>query len=95
MVNAGYDPISAMIMLNKYSAEPLSDWGFLNTHPKGSKRLLAMYKYIYRKYPQYLSSSKTNDAYYKNFEYMFEEELKGFRHSESVRKQKQQEREAL
>ena len=95
MVNAGYDPISAMIMLNKFSPEPLSDWGFLNTHPKGSKRLLAMYKYIYRKYPQYLSSSKTSDAYYKNFEYMFEEELKGFRHSESVRKQKQQEREAL
>lgn len=95
MVNAGYDPISGMIMLNKFSAEPLSDWGFLSTHPKGSKRLLAMYKYIYKKYPQYLSSPKTSDAYYKNFEYMFDEELKGFRHKESIRKQKQMEREAL
>lgn len=95
MVNAGYDPIAGMIMLNKFAAEPLSDWGFLSTHPKGSKRLLAMYKYIYKKYPQYLTSSKTNDAYFKNFEYIFDEELKAFHHKESVRKQKQLEKESI
>lgn len=95
MVAAGYDPISAIIMANKFLEEPLSDWGFLSTHPKGSKRVLAMYKYIYKKYPQYLSSSKTNDAYYKNFEYMFDEELKAFRHKESIRRQKQLDREGL
>ena len=93
MVKAGYDPIAGIIFINKTSPEPIWDWGF--THPKGSKRMLAMYKYIYKKYPQYLTSSKTNSPYYKNFEYMFEDELKGFRHKESVRKQKQLQREAI
>lgn len=93
MVNAGYDPIAAIIIGNKIFSEPYWDWG--SSHPKGSKRLLAMYKYIYKKYPQYLTSTKTNSPYYKNFEYMFEEELKGFRHKESVRMQKQLQREAI
>lgn len=95
MVKAGYDPISAIIIGNKIFEEPLYDWGFLATHPKGSKRLLAMYKYIYRKYPQYLTSEKTNSPYFKNFEYMFEDELKSFKHKESVRKQKQLKKEAI
>ncbi len=93
MVTAGYDPISAIIIGNKIFSEPYWDWG--SSHPKGSKRLLAMYKYIYKKYPQYLTSSKTNSPYYKNFEYTFAEELKGFRHKESVRQQKQLKREAI
>lgn len=93
MVAAGYDPISAIIIGNKIFSEPYWDWG--STHPKGSKRLLAMYKYIYKKYPQYLNSPKTNSAYYKNFEYTFAEELKSFRHKESVRQQKQLQREAI
>lgn len=95
MVKAGYDPISAIIILNKFGAEPVSDWGFLSSHPKSSKRLLAMYKYIYKKYPQYLTSEKTKDAYYLNFEYIFADELKAFRHKESVRQQKQMNKEAL
>ncbi len=95
MVKAGYDPIAAIVMGSKFFAEPMWDWGFLSTHPKGSKRLLAMYKYIYKKYPQYLTSPKTNNPYYKNFEYFFDEELKAFRHKESVRRQKQLQREAL
>lgn len=92
MVAAGYDPISAIIMGNKLFSEPLWDWGFLSTHPKGSKRLLAMYKYIYKKYPQYLNSEKTNNVYYKNFEYALADELKAFHHKESVRRKKQQKR---
>ncbi len=93
MVAAGYDPISAIIIGNKIFSEPYWDWG--SSHPKGSKRLLEMYKYIYKKYPQYLTSSKTNNPYYKNFEYLFADELKGFRHKESVRRQKQLQREAI
>ena len=90
MVKAGYDPISAIIFANKFLGEPLTDWGFWNTHPKGSKRLIAMYKYIYKKYPQYLSSEKTQSPYYKNFEYMYAEQLKSFQHKEQIRQQKQQ-----
>ena len=95
MVKAGYDPIAAIIIGNKSFEEPLYDWGFCATHPKGSKRLLAMYKYIYKKYPQYLTSEKTNSPYFKNFEYMFESELKSFHHKESIRKQKQNKRENI
>ncbi len=93
MVKAGYDPIAGIIITNKISGEPMWDWGF--THPKGSKRMLAIYKHIYKKYPQYLTSVKTNNPYYKNFEYIYDEELKSFRHKESVRKQKQLKREAI
>lgn len=67
MVKAGYNPIAMMTAVNKISAEPLWDWGFLSTHPKGSKRLLAMYKYIYTKYPQYLHSQMTQKPAYKTF----------------------------
>lgn len=89
MVNAGFDPIAAITMGNKIFSEPMWDWGFISTHPKGSKRLIAIYKYIYKKYPQYLASPKTNNPYYKNFIYAYEDELRGFRHKEDVRKQKQ------
>lgn len=95
MVKAGYDPISAIIFGNKTFEEPLYDWGWFATHPKGSKRLLAMYKYIYKKYPQYLTSEKTNSPYFKNVEYMFEDELKSFKHKETIRKQKQFKKEAI
>lgn len=95
MVKAGYDPMAAIVIGNKLFDEPLWDWGFLSTHPKGSKRLLAMYKHIYKKYPAFINSPKTNSPYYKNFEYTFAEELKGFRHKESVRQQKQLQRGAI
>lgn len=88
MVKAGYDPISAIIIGNKVFDEPMWDWGFFAAHPKGSKRLVSMYKYIYKKYPQYLNSPKTNSPYFKNFEVSFADELKGFRHKEDIRQQK-------
>ena len=59
MVKSGYDPIAAITIMNKIAGEPVWDWGFMSTHPKGSKRLIAMYKYIYVKYPQYLNSPLT------------------------------------
>lgn len=93
MVSAGYDPVSAIIIGNKLFGEPFWDWG--QTHPKGSKRLLTMYKYIYKKYPQYLTSEKTKNAYYQNFEYTCEDEIKGFKHKENIRQQKQRKREAI
>lgn len=89
MVNAGFDPIAAIIMGNKIFSEPMWDWGFISTHPKGSKRLIGIYKYIYKKYPQYLASPKTNHPYYKNFMYAYGDELRGFRHKEDVRRQKE------
>lgn len=95
MVNAGYDPTAAIVIGNKIFSEPMWDWGFFSTHPKGSKRLLSMYKYIYKKYPQYLTSANTKAAYFKNFEYAYSDELRGFRHKEDVRQQKRAAKEGL
>ncbi len=78
MVRAGYDPIAAITMGNKIFGEPVWDWGFTYLHPKGSKRLIEMYKYIYVKYPQYLNSPLTKSPSYKNFEYAMGKEINAF-----------------
>jgi Zn-dependent protease with chaperone function len=67
MVKSGYNPIAAIIATGKINPEPLWDWGFTSTHPKGSKRMLALYKYIYVKYPKYLQSDMTKNVVYQNF----------------------------
>ena len=91
MVKAGYDPIAAITIGNKIFGEPVWDWGFTYTHPKGSKRLLDMYKYIYVKYPQYLNSQYTQTASYKNFTYSMDKEIKEFQQKQKRRQLKQQE----
>ena len=90
MVAAGYNPIAAITMGNKIFDEPIFDWGISYTHPKGSKRLLTMYKYILVKYPQYLTSSMTQNAYYKNFEKTLEKEIKVINQEYNSRKLKQE-----
>lgn len=90
MVKAGYDPIAAITIMNKIAGEPVWDWGFAYTHPKGSKRLMAMYKYIYVKYPQYLNSPLTKTASYKNFEYALANEVKEFQQKQKKRQAKQE-----
>ena len=57
MVKSGYNPIAGIIVGDKIFDEPLWDWGFTYTHPKGSKRLIAMYQHIYKKYPEYFGIS--------------------------------------
>jgi len=79
MVKAGYNPIAAIIISNKIFDEPLWDWGFLSLHPTGSKRLIKMYEYIYKKYPSYLTSSMTNSPAYLDFLKNYEKELSSFR----------------
>lgn len=90
MVAAGYNPIAAITIGNKIFAEPIFDWGFTYTHPKGSKRLLTMYKYIVIKYPQYLNSPMTQNVYYKNFEQALSKEIKGINQEYNKRKLKQE-----
>ena len=90
MVSAGYNPIAAITMGNKIFDEPMFDWGISYTHPKESKRLLTMYKYILVKYPQYLTSSMTQNAYYKNFEQTLEKEIKVINQEYNSRKLKQE-----
>lgn len=66
MVNAGYDPVALITVLNKAAGQYNNDFGA--THPLTSKRLAYIYEYIYQKYPAYLADNqyKTN-IYYQNF----------------------------
>lgn len=88
MVKAGYDPIAAITMGNKIFGEPIWDWGFTYTHPKGSKRLIDMYKYIYVKYPQYINSPLTKTPSYKNFEYTMSKEINAFQQKQKRKQMK-------
>lgn len=90
MVKAGYDPIAAITISNKIFEEPVWDWGFTSSHPKGSKRLFDMYKYIYVKYPQYLNSPYTQTPSYKNFVYSMNKDIKEFQQKQKRRQLKQQ-----
>ncbi len=66
MVNAGYNPVALIVVLNKTSAQPRYEW-FAN-HPLTSKRLMEIYEYIYKKYPEYLVNNiYKNNMIYQNF----------------------------
>ena len=67
MVNAGYNPVAMIVVLNKICDEP-SYFENGGTHPAGSERLAAVYEYIYAKYPAYLADNDyKNNLYYQNF----------------------------
>ena len=67
MVNAGYNPVAMIVVLNKICAEP-SYFENSGSHPAGSERLAAVYEYIYSKYPAYLADNDyKNNLYYQNF----------------------------
>ena len=67
MVNAGYNPVAMIVVLNKICEEP-SYFENGGSHPAGSERLSAVYEYIYSKYPAYLADNDyKNNLYYQNF----------------------------
>ncbi len=88
MVKAGYNPIAAITVANKIFDEAVFDWGFLYTHPKGSKRLAKIYKHIYVKYPNYLNSDMTSDSFFKTFENSMADEIKDIKMKEERRRNK-------
>lgn len=66
MVNAGYNPVAMIVMMNK--TFPQYRYEFLSTHPLASRRMMYVYEYIYTKYPEYLKNNKYYDnLYYQNF----------------------------
>ncbi len=67
MVKAGYNPVAAITMANKWQPESSFDFGIFTSHPKTSKRIFAMYKYIYKKYPWALDSDMVKNVNYQNF----------------------------
>lgn len=88
MVNAGYNPVAMITVLNKISGESIWDWGILWSHPKTSHRLMDVYEYIYKKYPKYLSSDFTKNVNYVNWTYTAEKDINKFKQKEKNKAEK-------
>jgi len=88
MVKSGYNPVAAIIVGDKIFDEPLWDWGFTYTHPKGSKRLMAMYEYIYKKYPAYLNSSMAKNVIFTDFIKQNQKEVSYFQQKQAKKRSK-------
>ena len=83
MVKSGYNPIAGIIIGDKIFEEPLWDWGFTYSHPKGSKRLVKMYEYIYKKYPAYLNSDMAKSDAFVDFLNQNDKELSSFKQKQA------------
>lgn len=67
MVNAGYNPVAMIVVMSKAFPQQRYDWWWF-AHPLTSRRMMEVYEYIYKKYPEYLANNKyKNDPYYQNF----------------------------
>lgn len=93
MAKSGYNPVAAISCANKFMPECQWDFGFWFTHPKTSKRLMAMYKYIRVKYPWALDSPMASNIHYVNFKRAMDRDIKEFEQKrlEKALKQKQKE----
>lgn len=85
MTKAGYNPVAAIITMKKISGEHVWDTWLFFSHPKASTRMMDMYKYIYKKYPEYLNSDMTKNVNYQNFLYSSQKEIKDFQQKEKFR----------
>lgn len=85
MVKAGYNPVAAITVMNKSFPESYFDFGILSSHPKTSRRMFAMYKYIYKKYPAALNTDMTHNINYVNFTYSAEKDINLFKQIEKER----------
>jgi predicted Zn-dependent protease len=91
MAQAGYDPVAAIIVQKKISGEHAWDTWIFFSHPKASNRMMDMYKYIYKKYPESLNSDMTQNINYQNFVYSSQKEINAFQQKEKFRQLKNKE----
>lgn len=85
MTNAGYNPVAAITTQKKLSGEHAWDTWIFFSHPKASTRMMDMYKYIYKKYPESLNSAMIKDINYQNFLYSSQKEIASFQQKEKLR----------
>ena len=85
MVNAGYNPIAMITVMNKIGGESVWDWGIFWSHPKTSSRLMKDYEYIYVKYPKYLISDMTKNINYVNWTYTAQKDINKFEEKEKAK----------
>lgn len=65
MVNAGYNPLASISILNKISG---NYFDFFSDHPSGEKRIKNAYKYIKKTYPEYIEQGYPTKSYQKALE---------------------------
>ena len=66
MVNAGYNPLAIITILNKIGKQYRFD--VFSNHTLISRRMMLIYEYIYTKYPSILVENEYKDnIYYQNF----------------------------
>jgi len=66
MVNAGYNPLAIITILNKIGKQYRYD--IFSNHTLMSRRMMLIYEYIYTKYPSILVDNEYKDnVYYQNF----------------------------
>ncbi len=66
MVGAGYNPVAMIVVMSKTFPQRRFDW--YSTHPLTTRRMMEVYEYIYKKYPEYLANNEyKNNIYYQNF----------------------------
>ncbi|MBP3820592.1 hypothetical protein J6G99_02985 [bacterium] len=66
MVNAGYNPLALITILNKIGKQYRYD--IFSNHTLVSRRMMLIYEYIYTKYPNILVDNDYKDnIYYQNF----------------------------
>lgn len=66
MVNAGYNPLAYIVILNKIMQQYRYD--IFSNHTLITRRMMNIYEYIYRKYPYILVENEYKDnIYYQNF----------------------------
>ena len=88
MVKAGYNPIAMITVMNKIGGENIFDWGTFTSHPKTSTRLMKDYEYIYKKYPNYLTTPMTKNIYYVNWTHTAQKDIQKFQQKERQRAEK-------
>lgn len=89
MTRAGYNPIAAITCANKWMPEDYWGFGILASHPKTSKRLFEMYKYIYVKYPWALKTDMVHNVNFENFIYASKKDVNEFMQYQKQRSLKQ------
>lgn len=66
MVNAGYNPLALIVILNKIGKQYRYD--VFSNHSLISRRMMKIYEHIYLKYPSVLADNEYKDnIYYQNF----------------------------
>ena len=75
MVKAGYNPVALIVVYSKTLAQTRYEW--CHYYPLATKRMINIYEYIYKNYPQYLkNNSYANNIYYQNFIHNTTKEMK-------------------